>query len=84
MFRIVRRGIWSGLHAGQALPASETLPAGVDPTPLATRRLQAANQNSAGTMVNYMVVPYGVRRELQRNNNLLLDEATQQHSRENL
>ena len=30
MFRVVGRGIWLGLHAGQALPASETLPAGVD------------------------------------------------------
>ena len=31
MFRRVGRGIWLGLHAGQALPASETLPTSVDP-----------------------------------------------------
>jgi hypothetical protein len=31
MFRDVGRVIWLGLHAGQALPVSETLPAGVDP-----------------------------------------------------
>jgi hypothetical protein len=69
-----------GLHAGQALPVSETLPAGVDPTPKATWRLQAANPNSTGTTLNYMLVPRDKWCEWQRNNGLLLDVATRQHS----
>jgi hypothetical protein len=38
MFRIVGRGIWLGLHAGQALPASEMLTLGAEDGPARCKR----------------------------------------------
>jgi hypothetical protein len=81
MFRLYGRVIWLGLHAGQALPVSETLPAGVDPTPKATRPEQSANLNSTGATLNYMLAMRVVCCELKRNNEVWLDDATWQHPR---
>ena len=50
----------------------------------ATRLLQAANQNSTGTTLNYMLHPSGEWCELQRNYSLSPYVATKQHQREKL
>jgi hypothetical protein len=57
---------------------ASTMSAKTDPA------IAIGKQNSTGTTLNYMLIPGGGSCVLQKNNCLLLDDATRQHSLEKL